>query len=134
MTEKVDYYGTGRRKTSVARVHLRPGNGKIVINDKTYDSFKEYFQRDTLVMEANKPFVVTNTIGQFDVICRLNGGGLSGQVGALKLGVARALLNFNDSLRKTLRENGLLTRDPRMVERKKYGKKKARRSPQFSKR
>ncbi len=134
MTEKVDYYGTGRRKTSVARVHLRPGNGKIVINDKTYDSFKEYFQRDTLVMEANKPFVVTNTIGQFDVICRLNGGGLSGQVGALKLGIARALLNFNDSLRKTLRENGLLTRDPRMVERKKYGKKKARRSPQFSKR
>ncbi|WP_456400212.1 30S ribosomal protein S9 [Mesoaciditoga sp.] len=134
MNEKVDYYGTGRRKTSVARVHLRPGNGKIVINDKSYTSFKEYFQRDTLVMEANKPFVVTNTIGQFDVICRLNGGGLSGQVGALKLGIARALLDFNDSLRKVLRENGLLTRDPRMVERKKYGKKKARRSPQFSKR
>jgi small subunit ribosomal protein S9 len=134
MTERVDYYGTGRRKTSVARVHLRPGSGKIVINDKSYDSFKEYFQRDTLVMEANKPFVVTNTIGQFDIICRLNGGGLSGQVGALKLGIARALLGFNDSLRKVLRENGLLTRDPRMVERKKYGKKKARRSPQFSKR
>ncbi len=134
MNEKVDYYGTGRRKTSVARVHLRPGSGKIVINDKSYTSFKEYFQRDTLVMEANKPFVVTNTIGQFDVICRLNGGGLSGQVGALKLGIARALLDFNDSLRKVLRENGLLTRDPRMVERKKYGKKKARRSPQFSKR
>ncbi len=134
MTERVDYYGTGRRKTSVARVHLRPGSGKIVINDKSYNSFKEYFQRDTLVMEANKPFVVTNTIGQFDVICRLNGGGLSGQVGALKLGIARALLDFNESLRKVLRENGLLTRDPRMVERKKYGKKKARRSPQFSKR
>ncbi len=132
--EKIDYYGTGRRKTSVARVHLRPGNGKITINDKEYDSFKEYFQRDMLVMEANKPFVVTNTIGQFDVICRLNGGGLSGQVGALQLGIARALLSFNDSLRKVLRENGLLTRDPRMVERKKYGKKKARRSPQFSKR
>ncbi len=132
--EKIDYYGTGRRKTSVARVHLRPGSGKIKINDKVYNSFKEYFQRDTLVMEANKPFVVTNTIGQFDIVCRLNGGGLSGQVGALQLGVSRALLSFNDSLKKVLRENGLLTRDPRMVERKKYGKKKARRSPQFSKR
>lgn len=134
MVERADYYGTGRRKTSVARVHLRPGTGKITINGETYRSLREYFQRDTLVMEVNKPFTVTNTTGQFDIICRINGGGLSGQSGALKLGISRALLDFNDSLRKTLRENELLTRDPRMVERKKYGKKKARKSPQFSKR
>ena len=134
MVERADYYGTGRRKTSVSRVHLRPGTGKITINGEIYDSLREYFQRDTLVMEVNKPFTVTDTAGQFDVICRISGGGLSGQAGALKLGISRALLNFNDSLRKTLRENELLTRDPRMVERKKYGKKKARKSPQFSKR
>ncbi len=134
MVERADYYGTGRRKTSVARVHLRAGTGKIKINGKIYNSLKEYFQRDTLVMEVDKPFTVTNASGQFDIVCRINGGGLSGQAGALKLGISRALLNFNDSLRKTLRENGLLTRDPRMVERKKYGKKKARKSPQFSKR
>ncbi len=134
MVERADYYGTGRRKTSVARVHLRPGTGKITINGEIYNSLQEYFQRDTLVMEINKPFTATNTAGQFDIICRINGGGLSGQSGALKLGISRALLDFNDSLRKTLRENELLTRDSRMVERKKYGKKKARKSPQFSKR
>ncbi len=134
MAEKADYYGTGRRKTSVARVHLRPGEGKIIINGKNYESLKDYFQRDTLVMKINDPFIATNTIGQFDIVCRINGGGLSGQAGALRLGIARALLDFNDSLRGVLKENGLLTRDSRMVERKKYGKRKARRSPQFSKR
>ncbi len=134
MTEKADYYGTGRRKTSIARVHLRPGDGKIVINGKDFESLKDYFQRDTLVMEVNDPFIATNTVGQFDIICRINGGGLSGQAGALRLGIARALLNFNGSLRGVLKSKGLLTRDSRMVERKKYGKRKARRSPQFSKR
>lgn len=134
MAEKADYYGTGRRKTSVARVHLRPGKGKIIINGENYESLKDYFQRDTLVMKINDPFITTNTIGQFDIVCRISGGGLSGQAGALRLGIARALLDFNDSLRGVLKENGLLTRDSRMVERKKYGKRKARRSPQFSKR
>lgn len=134
MAEKLDYYGTGRRKTSIARTHLRPGSGKIKINDTEYATFKEYFQRDTLVMEINKPLTVTDTLGQFDVICRVNGGGLTGQADALQLGIARALLKFNESLRGVLRENDLLTRDPRMVERKKYGKRKARKSPQFSKR
>lgn len=134
MAEKADYYGTGRRKTSVARVHLRPGEGKIIINGKNYESLKDYFQRETLVMKINDPFITTKTIGQFDIVCRINGGGLSGQAGALRLGIARALLNFNEDLRGVLKKNGLLTRDSRMVERKKYGKRKARRSPQFSKR
>lgn len=128
------HYGTGRRKTAVARVHLRNGNGKIIINGKEYEDLIDYFQRSTLVQHIMEPFNVTNTTGKFDMIIRVNGGGLSGQAGAVRLGIARALLQYNPDLRKTLRERGLLTRDPRMVERKKYGLKKARRAPQFSKR
>ncbi len=134
MVNNTDFYGTGRRKTAIARVYLRPGKGTIIINDKEYASFEEYFKSEYLSIETNKPFVVTNTINQFNVFCRLEGGGLAGQAGALKLGISRALLSLNEDLRKTLRENDLLTRDPRMVESKKYGKKKSRKSSQYSKR
>lgn len=134
MAFNVQFYGTGRRKTAVARVYLRPGSGKITINEKEYQSFKDYLKNEVLEIQTNLPFVVTNTVNQFDVFCRVNGGGFEGQAGALQLGIARALLNFNESLRAPLRANHLLTRDPRMVERKKYGKKKARKSPQYSKR
>ncbi len=134
MPEKTTFYGTGRRKTAIARVYLKPGNGKIKINEKDYQSFKEYLKSGVLEIQTNLPFTVTNTINQFDIFCRVNGGGLEGQSGALQLGIARALLNFNESLRAPLRLNNLLTRDPRMVERKKYGKRKARKSPQYSKR
>ncbi|MDI3471993.1 MAG: small subunit ribosomal protein [Thermotogaceae bacterium] len=129
-----NYYGTGRRKNAVARVFLRNGNGKIIINGKEYDDLIKYFQRSTLVQHIVEPFNVTNTTGKFDMIIRVNGGGLSGQAGAVRLGIARALLQYNPELRKALKEKGMLTRDPRMVERKKYGLKKARRAPQFSKR
>jgi len=128
------YYGTGRRKTAVARVYLRSGNGKIIINGKEYEDLLGYFQRSTLVQHIIEPFNVTNTTGKFDMIIRVNGGGLSGQAGAVRLGISRALLQYNPDLRRALREKGLLTRDPRMVERKKYGLRKARRAPQFSKR
>lgn len=134
MAEKMDFYGTGRRKTAVARVYLKSGSGKITINDKVYPSFKEYLKSGVLEIETNLPFVVTNTLNQFDIFCRVNGGGLEGQAGALRLGISRALLTFNENLRAPLRANDLLTRDPRMVERKKYGKRKARKSPQYSKR
>jgi small subunit ribosomal protein S9 len=134
MSENTDFYGTGRRKTAIARVYLKPGSGKIKINEKDYQSFKEYLKSGVLEIQTNLPFVVTNTLNQFDIFCRVNGGGLEGQSGALQLGIARALLNFNESLRSPLRANNLLTRDPRMVERKKYGKRKARKSPQYSKR
>ncbi|CCU83560.1 MULTISPECIES: 30S ribosomal protein S9 [Mesotoga] len=134
MADFVDYYGTGRRKTSVARVHLRPGTGKLLINGKEYKDLKEYLSNDAWVRSALKPAVVTNTIGRFDMIIRVNGGGLGGQAGAISLGIARALVKFNPDLKKLLRQNSLLTRDPREVERKKYGLKKARRAPQFSKR
>lgn len=129
-----NYYGTGRRKNAVARVFLRNGNGKIIINGKEYEDLIKYFQRNTLVQHIVEPFNVTNTTGKFDMIIRVNGGGLSGQAGAVRLGIARALLQYNPELRKALKEKGMLTRDPRMVERKKYGLKKARRAPQFSKR
>lgn len=134
MSENNDFYGTGRRKTAIARVYLKPGSGKITINEKDYQSFKEYLKSGVLEIQTNLPFVVTNTLNQFDVFCRVNGGGLEGQAGALQLGIARALLSFNENLRAPLRANDLLTRDPRMVERKKYGKRKARKSPQYSKR
>ena len=134
MADFVDYYGTGRRKTSVARVHLRPGTGKLLINGKAYSDLKEYLSNDAWVRIALKPAVVTNTIGRFDMLIRVDGGGLAGQAGAISLGIARALIKFNPDLRKLLRQNSLLTRDPREVERKKYGLKKARRAPQFSKR
>ncbi len=134
MPEKTTFYGTGRRKTAIARVYLKPGTGKIKINEKDYQSFKEYLKSGVLEIQTNLPFTVTNTVNQFDVFCRVTGGGLEGQSGALQLGIARALVDFNESLRTPLRMNNLLTRDPRMVERKKYGKKKARKSPQYSKR
>ena len=129
-----DYYGTGRRKAAVARVRLRPGEGKIKINGKEFSDFKDYLDNDGWVRHALRPVVVTEQMGKFNFIIRVNGGGLSGQAGAIRLGLARALIQFNPDLRATLRKEGLLTRDSRRVERKKYGLKKARRSPQFSKR
>ncbi len=125
------FYGTGRRKKSVARVRIVPGSGAIIINNKSID---EYFGLETLKLIVNQPFGVTATEGKFDVICRVNGGGLSGQAGAIRHGIARALLQADETFRPALKVAGLLTRDPRMKERKKYGLKGARRAPQFSKR
>ena len=124
-------YGTGRRKNAVARVRLVPGTGKITVNGR---DGQEYFGREALVNYAAAPFKVTDTQGHFDVIARCNGGGVSGQAGALRHGVARALLLVNEEYRPALKAAGFLTRDPRMKERKKYGLKAARRAPQFSKR
>lgn len=121
----------GRRKTSVARVKLVEGSGKIIINGKGLD---EYFPVDTLRQEVIKPFAVTQTAGRYDALVRVSGGGTSGQAGAIKLGIARSLVAIDEDLRPVLRNEGLLTRDPRMVERKKYGQKKARKRFQFSKR
>lgn len=128
------YMGTGRRKTSTARVYLKPGSGKILINGKQYNEFNEYFENKVWTLHAIEPLKVTGLEGTFDVLIRVNGGGKNGQAGAVRLGLARALVSYNPDLRKTLRDKGFLTRDPRMVERKKYGLKKARRAPQFSKR
>ncbi|HSL93629.1 MAG TPA: 30S ribosomal protein S9 [Bacillota bacterium] len=128
---RVQYLGTGRRKTSVARVRLLPGSGSIVINHKALD---EYFGLETLKLIVRQPLVLTNTLGSYDVIATVHGGGTSGQAGAIRHGISRALLRLDIELRPTLKKAGLLTRDPRMVERKKYGLKKARRAPQFSKR
>ncbi len=124
------YYGTGRRKNAIARVRLVPGTGKVTVNGREGDA---YFTRAGLLSYATMPFKVTDTQGHFDVIARINGGGISGQAGALRLGIARALLEAGD-YRAELKKAGYLTRDPRMVERKKYGLKKARKRPQFSKR
>ena len=130
--EKVQYYGTGRRKSSVARVRLVPGTGKILVNDVDVN---EYMPYATLVMDIKQPLTLTNSEDKFDVIANVNGGGTSGQAGAIRLGIARALLEAStDSYRKTLKAAGLLTRDSRAKERKKYGLKAARRAPQFSKR
>ncbi|MCD6462281.1 MAG: 30S ribosomal protein S9 [Thermotogae bacterium] len=134
MGEVVNYHGVGRRKTSVARVFLRPGSGKIKINGKEMNDPKEYFQVDTFVVHAFEPLKVVGMEGKLDIIINVSGGGLSGQAGAVRLGLARALVQFDDSLRKPLKGRGMLTRDARMVERKKYGLKKARRAPQYSKR
>ncbi|MGA1846060.1 30S ribosomal protein S9 [Deferribacter abyssi] len=125
------YYGTGRRKTSVARVFLKPGNGNITVNGKTLD---EYFERPTLKMIILQPLETVNAIGKFDFYITVKGGGKSGQAGAVRHGIARALVAYNEEFRPALKKKGFLTRDPRMVERKKYGKPKARKSPQFSKR
>ena len=125
------FYGTGRRKKSVARVRIVPGTGNITINDKSID---EYFGLETLKLIVNQPFAVTATEGKYDIICRVNGGGLSGQAGAIRHGLARALLQADEAMRPALKAAGFLTRDPRMKERKKYGLKAARRAPQFSKR
>ena len=125
------FYGTGRRKTSIARVRLYPGTGSITINGK---DISEYFGLETLNLIVNQPFDVTGTVGKFDIVANVKGGGISGQAGAVRHGVARALLASDDTLRGALKKAGLLTRDPRMKERKKYGLKAARRAPQFSKR
>ncbi|MBC7926108.1 MAG: 30S ribosomal protein S9 [Bryobacteraceae bacterium] len=127
----VEYYGTGRRKTSTARVHLRQGNGKITVNNRGFD---EYFPNDVLKMIIKQPLSLTETLDHFDILVNVDGGGPSGQAGAIRHGISRALLNFNGELRKRLKKAGLLTRDPRMKERKKYGQKGARARFQFSKR
>ena len=129
--EKVQFYGTGRRKSSVARVRLVPGNGQIVVNGK--DS-KDYFCKKTLEMIIRQPLAITETEGKFDVLVNAHGGGTTGQAGAVRLGIARALLKADIEYRPALKKAGFLTRDPRMKERKKYGLKGARRAPQFSKR
>lgn len=125
------FYGTGRRKSSVARVRLIPGSGNITVNGR---DVHDYFGLDTLKLIINQPFGVTETSGKFDVIATVAGGGISGQAGAIRHGIARALLQANAEYRSSLKKAGLLTRDPRMKERKKYGLKAARRAPQFSKR
>jgi len=125
------YYGTGRRKSSVARVYLIPGTGKITINKK---DIEEYLGLETLRVVVRQPFTATNTEGKFDVIVNVKGGGFTGQAGAIRHGISRALLMVDEDYRKALKAEGYLTRDPRMKERKKPGLKKARRAPQFSKR
>lgn len=125
------FYGTGRRKSSVARVRLLPGSGNVTINGRTMD---DYFGLETLKLLVRQPLELTGTLGKFDVIVNVVGGGVSGQAGAIRHGVARALLQMNEEFRPALKSAGFLTRDPRMKERKKYGLKAARRAPQFSKR
>ena len=124
-------YATGKRKDAVARVWVKPGKGNITINDKSVD---QYFARPVLKMIINQPFEITNRMNEFDVVCTVKGGGLSGQAGAIKHGIAKALNEYEPELRNVLKQAGFLTRDARVVERKKYGKAKARRSYQFSKR
>jgi len=128
---KAVYWGTGRRKTSVARVRLMPGTGQMTVNGR---EFADYFGREVLKGYVEQPFKVTETVGHFDVFANIKGGGLSGQAGAMRHAIARALLEAGDDYRGELKRAGLLRRDPRMVERKKYGLKKARKRPQFSKR
>ena len=129
--EKITFYGTGRRKKSIARVRLLNGNGKITINGKDID---EAFGVETLKVIVRQPLVATNSLDKFDVVAKVTGGGISGQAGAVRHGIARALLEANSEYRPTLKSAGFLTRDARMKERKKYGLKKARKAPQFSKR
>jgi len=129
--EKIAFYGTGRRKKSIARVRLVNGNGKITINNKDLD---EAFGVETLKVIVKQPLVATNSLDKYDVIAKVTGGGISGQAGAVRHGIARALLEANTEYRPTLKSQGYLTRDARMKERKKYGLKKARKAPQFSKR
>jgi small subunit ribosomal protein S9 len=125
------YYATGKRKDAVARVWMEAGKGDIIINGKNLD---EYIPRETLKMIIRQPLELTNTFGKFDFKINVHGGGLSGQAGAIRHGIAKALTEYSFDLRPVLKKAGFLTRDPRVVERKKYGKKKARKSPQFSKR
>ncbi len=125
------FYGTGRRKHSVARVRLYRGTGAITINGRDID---DYFGLETLKLIVRQPLALTNNIDKFDIICTVSGGGVTGQAGAIRHGVSRALLVFDENLRPELKKAGFLTRDPRMKERKKYGLKAARRAPQFSKR
>ncbi|MHB0970054.1 MAG: 30S ribosomal protein S9 [Thermoanaerobaculia bacterium] len=127
----VEYYGTGRRKSSTARVHLRQGSGAIQVNNRNID---EYFKNEVLKMIIKQPLSLTETVDRFDIVVVVDGGGPSGQAGAIRHGISRALLIYNVELRKRLKKAGLLTRDPRMKERKKYGQKGARARFQFSKR
>ena len=125
------FLGTGRRKKSIARVRLMQGTGKITVNGK---DLSEYFGTEILKVIVNQPFAITNSVGKFDVVCTVTGGGFTGQAGAVRHGIARALVEANSEFRQNLKHAGFLTRDPRMKERKKYGLKKARKAPQFSKR
>ncbi|CDR31390.1 BS10 [Acholeplasma oculi] len=129
--ELVQYLGTGRRKSSVARVILTPGKGEIIINGR---KFEEYIPSAATRLDVLQPLELTANVGKFNVSANVNGGGLTGQAGAIRLGITRALMEVDEALRKTLKPAGLVTRDPRAKERKKYGLKKARRAPQFSKR
>ncbi len=131
MANFVQYYGTGRRKTATARVFLRPGDGKIVINKREFDV---YFPNETLRMIIRQPLQLTETLGKFDILVNVAGGGMAGQAGAVRHGITRALMQFNIELRRRLKRAGFVTRDPRMKERKKYGQKGARARFQFSKR
>ncbi len=131
MAEQVQYYGTGRRKSSVARVFLRPGGGKFVVNGREFD---KYFLTDAQRVEIKQPLVTTETGSTFDITANVSGGGINGQAGALRMGISRALLEFNVELRKRLKVEGFLSRDARGKERKKYGQKGARKRFQFSKR
>jgi small subunit ribosomal protein S9 len=125
------YYATGKRKTTVARVWLKPGGGTIEVNKRAFDN---YFPRETLRMTVLQPFELTNTMGQFDVYVNVNGGGISGQAGAIKHGISKALLTYNEKYREVLKKAGFITRDPRVKERKKYGQRGARARFQYSKR
>ncbi|MGD9252682.1 MAG: 30S ribosomal protein S9 [Holophagae bacterium] len=128
---EIQYYGTGRRKTAVARVYLRPGSGNIMVNRRDFD---DYFPNQVLKMVIRQPLLLTETAEKFDILVNVDGGGPTGQAGAIRHGIARALLEFNGELRPTLKSAGFLTRDARKVERKKYGQPKARKRFQFSKR
>ena len=130
-SDKIVFYGTGRRKKSIARVRLVDGKGDITVNGKSLD---EYFGTEILKVIVKQPLTATNTVSKYDVICKVQGGGYTGQAGAIRHGISRALLQANGEYRPTLKASGFLTRDPRMKERKKYGLKKARKAPQFSKR
>ncbi len=131
MADTVKYYGTGRRKTSIARVYLMPGSGKITINKRDID---DYFGLETLKLIVKQPLVATSLEGKYDVSVTVKGGGFTGQAGAIRHGISRALLHAEEEVKPVLKKAGFLSRDPRMKERKKYGLKAARRSPQFSKR
>ena len=128
---EIQYYGTGRRKTSTARVYLRPGVGDVLVNRKSFDT---YFPNETLRMIIRQPLHLTETASKFDILINVSGGGPSGQAGAIRHGITRALIEFNADLRPALKQSGLITRDPRIKERKKYGQKGARKRFQFSKR
>ena len=128
---EIEYYGTGRRKTSTARVYLRPGDGEVKINRK---AFEVYFPNETLRMIIRQPLQLTETVNKFDILINVNGGGPAGQAGAIRHGITRALMEYNADLRPALKQAGLITRDPRIKERKKYGQKGARKRFQFSKR
>lgn len=128
---QVQFYGTGRRKNAIARVRLIPGEGKVFINSRPLD---EYFGKKTLEMIVKQPLDLTDSVAKFDILAKVNGGGTTGQAGAIRLGIARALVKADSGLRPALKRAGFLTRDPRMKERKKYGLRGARRAPQYSKR